>query len=124
MRKILRVVVSGGRHYDDRATVAREMHKLLKRAGGTDRLVVINGGAPGLDTLVRQWCEQMGVPCITMFAPWNSAYGNSAGVVRNQWMIDYCDPHYAVIFPGGTGTNDMRKRVVAARINFHLVAAS
>jgi predicted Rossmann-fold nucleotide-binding protein len=122
MRKILRVVVSGGRDYADGTTVAREMRRLVKTAGGTDRLVVINGGARGLDALVQQWCDEMGVPCVTMFAPWNSSYGRGAGVVRNQWMLDFCDPTYAVIFPGGSGTADMQRRVIAAGINFHVVS--
>lgn len=117
----MRVVVTGGRAYDDGRTVAAEMRKLVKAAGGTENLVIINGGARGLDTLVKSWCEQMGVPCITMFAPWNSSYGRGAGPVRNQWMLDYCDPTYAVVFPGGSGTEDMRKRIVAAGINFHVV---
>lgn len=117
----MRVVVTGGRAYDDGRTVAAEMRKLVKAAGGTENLVIINGGARGLDTLVKSWCEQMGVPCITMFAPWNSSYGRGAGPVRNQWMLDYCDPTYAVVFPGGAGTEDMRKRIVAAGINFHVV---
>jgi predicted Rossmann-fold nucleotide-binding protein len=120
-RKAMRVLVTGGRDYDDGTTVAAEMRKFVKAAGGTDRLVVINGGAPGLDRLVMQWCEQMGVPCITMFAPWNSTYGRGAGPVRNQWMIDFCDPTYAVVFPGGRGTADMEKRIIEAGINFHRV---
>lgn len=120
-RKIMRVVVTGGRDYNDGRTVAAEMRKLVKAAGGSECLVVINGGARGLDSLVKQWCEQMGVPCITMFAPWDSSYGRGAGPVRNQWMIDFCDPTYAVVFPGGRGTADMEKRIIAAGINFHKV---
>lgn len=122
MKKILRVVVTGGRDYDDAQTVDAELKKLVRTAGGPENLVVINGGAEGLDTLVRVSCNLLGIPCITMFAPWNSHHRRGAGPVRNQWMIDYCAPTYAIVFPGGRGTADMRRRIEKAGINFHVVS--
>lgn len=123
-RKYIRVVVSGGRDYTDGTRVAAEMRKLERKANKAGySLVLITGGARGLDSLVQQWCDETGTRCIVMPAPWNSAYSKSAGPIRNQWMIDVCEPNYAVIFPGGRGTADMQARVAAAGINFHVVPA-
>jgi hypothetical protein len=116
----LRVVVTGGRDYSDTAAVDREMKRIVTRANGRP-LVVINGGARGLDTLVKEWCEENGIPCITMFAPWKSHYGKRAGPIRNQWMIDFGKPHYGIVFPGGTGTEDMHKRLKKSLIQYHIV---
>jgi hypothetical protein len=117
----MRVVVTGGRDYNDAETVDRELQRVMRSAGGR-KIVFINGGAPGLDTLVRKWCEAHGVPCITMFAPWDSHYRNRAGPIRNQWMIDYAMPTYGLIFPGGRGTADMHERIKSSGINFHVIA--
>lgn len=43
-------------------------------------------------------------------------YDKAAGPVRNQWMIDWAAPTYAVAFPGGNGTRDMAKRCVEAGV--------
>lgn len=117
----MRVVVTGGREYADAATVDREMQKIMRSANGR-KIVFINGGAPGLDTLVKDWCAEHGVPCITMFAPWKSHYAKRAGTVRNQWMIDFGLPTYGVVFPGGRGTADMHQRLKDCKINHHVVA--
>ena len=117
----MRVVVTGGRDYDDEETVDRELQKVMRSANGK-KVVFIAGGARGLDTLVEDWCLDHGVPCIVMNAPWNSHYKKRAGPVRNQWMIDFGLPTYGIVFPGGRGTADMHQRIKAAGINHHVVA--
>jgi hypothetical protein len=117
----MRVVVTGGREYTDAATVDREMQKVMRSANGR-KIVFINGGARGLDTLVKEWCEARGIPCITMFAPWKSHYEKRSGTIRNQWMIDFGLPTFALVFPGGRGTADMLQRLKDCKINYHVVA--
>ncbi len=119
--KQMRVVVTGGRDYADSSTVDAEMQRVMLSADGR-KIVFINGGAPGLDTLVKTWCEDRGIPCITMFAPWRSHYAKRSGSVRNQWMIDFGLPTYGVVFPGGRGTADMHQRLKDCKINYHVVA--
>jgi hypothetical protein len=113
-REAIRLVVTGGREYDDKAFVDKIMKRYVKKAQKENKvLLVIQGGARGLDTLVRDWCKLKGVPCITMDAHWEY-YRNSAGPIRNGWMIEFCLPTHAYVFPGGSGTTDMRKKVEAA----------
>lgn len=70
----------------------------------------------GADKLGEDWAVLNGIPCIGMKANFKK-YGNIGGPVRNQWMLDWAGPIDKVIaFPGGTGTNDMIERALAAGI--------
>ncbi len=112
--KLIRLLVTGGRDYDDAAFVSKVLHKYLQHAG-TGNLCVINGGARGLDTLATNWCLANGVPCIVMPAAWDY-YKKSAGAIRNSWMLKWCSPTHCRVFPGGTGTANMREQAVRAKL--------
>lgn len=113
------VTVTGGRDYDDVETVAKTMRGFVDRAGRSNVLVV-HGGAPGLDTLVETWCNDHGIPCVGMNAPWNWKR-KAAGPIRNQWMIDYLKPTHGIVFPGGRGTADMHERMRRAKLTIKVV---
>jgi hypothetical protein len=102
----LRVLVFGGRDYTDAATIDAALSLL-------DVGCIIHGGARGADTLAGEWGKRKGLPVLRVDAPWDF-YGNRAGRVRNQWMLDWAMPTYAAGFPGGTGTRDMAERCAAA----------
>lgn len=103
------LVVTGGRDYDDEETVAKWLKKYVERAGRYN-ILVVHGGADGLDTLVENWCNVTGIPCVGMNAPWGWR-PKAAGPIRNQWMIDYLKPTHGLVFPGGSGTEDMHERL-------------
>lgn len=108
----MRVLVCGGRNFNDRETVFHELH-LLAAANGW--LTIIQGGATGADNLAAEWASlcHHGVVC---FHPnWNRD-GKAAGPRRNQRMIDEGRPDLVVAFPGGRGTADMVRRARAAGI--------
>ena len=46
-------------------------------------------------------------------------YDDRAGPLRNQWMLDFGQPNYAVGFPGGAGTRDMAERLIAAGVSIY-----
>jgi YspA, cpYpsA-related SLOG family len=109
-REAIRLLVTGGREYDDEVFVARILKRYKKKAEAQGKvLVVIQGGARGLDSLAREWCKKNGVPCITMDAHWEY-YHSAAGPIRNGWMIEFCFPTHCYVFPGGKGTNDMKEK--------------
>lgn len=73
---------------------------------------LINGGAKGADTLARQWAESRNIPQSVYYAEWTK-YGNAAGHIRNQRMLDanpYID--YVIAFPGGRGTANMIAKAI------------
>lgn len=107
-----RILICGGRDYSNVDSVAHIIKEALR---DFKDIVIIQGGATGADRLAKEFCERMGIPCITMFAPW-SALGPRAGTLRNEWMLKYCNPDMVIAFPGGKGTANMLKQAKDAGI--------
>lgn len=102
-----KVLVFGGRDFNDADAMSKALTYFWKTNG---QFAVIEGGARGADRHARSWARSNGLPVLTVDADWHS-YGKAAGAVRNGWMLTYGAPTYAIGFPGGNGTADMRKRV-------------
>lgn len=98
-----RVLVCGGRDFNDAALVERTLCGLRPCPE-----VIISGGAPGADHLAALWAEHYAESEV-YHAEWRR-YGNRAGPIRNQRMIDEGKPDLVVAFPGGRGTADMVRR--------------
>lgn len=105
----MRLLVFGGRFYHDDETFDLWMRRL--HGDGEHIKVIINGGAPGADTMAQKWADKHNIPYLTFHANW-AKYGKAAGPLRNQEMIEHGQPDHAIAFPGGTGTADMLKRCV------------
>lgn len=131
----MRLVVTGGRNYSDTTRVFAVLDELHTRQPIS---VLIEGEAAGLDVRARVWATRKGVAVEPYPTDWNDinhpkaviryrrdgkTYDVTAGLRRNQQMIDEGKPDYGLVFPGGTGTADMRARLVAAGIPFDVVAA-
>jgi hypothetical protein len=69
----------------------------------------------GAPSLAEEWARARGKEVTKFWAKWHKQ-GNAAGPIRNQKMIDNGKPDYAVMFPGGRGTADMKRRLDIARI--------
>ena len=117
----MRVLVCGGRNYQDRDRVFRELNKLCGEISdenplGTVPLHIIHGGCrTGADDFADQyaivhWCGLSIFP-----AEW-AKHGRAAGPIRNQRMIDEGKPDLVLAFPGGRGTADMVRRARAAGV--------
>jgi hypothetical protein len=108
----MRVAVTGGRDLSDWAII----EKGLKGFGPTT--VLAHGGAPGADTLAGEYAVRSGWQVHIFPADWKT-YGNAAGPIRNQKLLDDFKPDVLVAFPGGRGTADMvrraRKREIEVR---------
>ncbi len=92
-----RVIVCGGRHYNDAANVAEILARYL-RAG--DTLVV--GDATGADELAREWAKKHGFKPEVHRANWRK-YGKAAGPIRNGEMVAR-GADLLIAFPGERGT--------------------
>lgn len=115
----MRVLVCGGREFDD-WLLLNETLKRLYTSCGTESLTVIQGGAKGADFLARVWCKYMNLTCLKVSheeypADWKQ-YGKIAGSIRNQQMLDKGKPDLVVAFPGGRGTADMVRRAKKAGV--------
>jgi hypothetical protein len=108
----MRVVVTGGRDFDDAYMVHCALENIRSNSGIAE---LIHGGARGADSLCAAWASVNGVPVQQFRADWNK-HGKGAGPIRNQRMIDEGKPDVAVAFAGGRGTADMVRRCKASGI--------
>jgi hypothetical protein len=102
----MRVLVCGGRDFDDIALVYECLTELRPS-------VVIHGGCPtGADFFADSWARA-NAEISVFYADW-TRHGKAAGPLRNQRMIDEGKPDAVLAFDGGRGTADMVRRARAA----------
>jgi hypothetical protein len=113
MSGALRVLVCGGRDYDDRDRVWGELDAIHR---ATPISCVIEGGARGADYLAARWSATNDLNEHARFTADWTLHGRKAGPIRNQQMLDQGKPDLVVAFPGGRGTADMVSRAKAAGV--------
>lgn len=109
----MKVLVCGGRDYQDKMRVFAELNMLRPTH-------VIHGACPtGADSFAREYCsdESQGVIEEAYPAKWHK-HGPAAGPIRNRQMLFEGKPDVVLAFPGGRGTADMvaRARKVGVRV--------
>lgn len=100
---LVRVLVCGGRGFNDRRSVDTALAS-IRETHGLD--VLIHGGADGADDLARQWAENYYISTWCFPANW-CRHGEAAGPMRNLAMLSEGQPSLVVAFPGGPGTANM-----------------
>jgi YspA, cpYpsA-related SLOG family len=125
----VRIVVFGGRNYRDRTALYAALDRVHRERVIT---LLIEGEAPGADTLAKEWAQDRGIPLEPYEADWGNVerpgavirrrrngdlYDAAAGPARNQRMVDEGKPDGAVGFPGATGTADMTSRLNMAGVS-------
>lgn len=118
----MKVLVCGGRDYDDWSRV-RSVLDHLSPVDGNGITHVIHGGADGADALAARWAIERDITCSTYFADW-AKHGRAAGPIRNGEMLTKGAPDVVVAFPGGRGTADMVRRSRAAGVRVIEVTAT
>ena len=126
--KIRRVLVCGGRSFNNYDAVFKRLDQLNKMRGPFE--AVIHGAAKGADRIAGLWAIKNRVIQEQFPAKWSDLsapgadirvgvygeYNANAGTDRNQLMIDVGKPDAVVAFPGGSGTADMVRRAHLAKI--------
>lgn len=107
--------VTGGRRFTDEKFVWDCLTDFMVQSGPL--AVMINGMArEGVDLFAYNWANRVGLDVREFPADWDR-YGEAAGPIRNQEMIDLNpDMEVLLVFPGGSGTRDMTKRCRKAGI--------
>lgn len=120
----VRLLVTGGRAYDDAHAVARILDRALVAVlAAQERLVVVHGAADGLDTLAHRWCiwrAAEGAPVDVEPYPADWSRGRGAGIARNAEMVAL-GANACLSFPGGRGTADCTQRASNAGIRIGVV---
>lgn len=112
----MRVLVTGGRDFDDRELLFDTLDRLNAMQGFT---VVIHGDAKGADRLSGEWASSRGITVEAHPADWKK-HGRAAGPIRNQKMLEE-KPQLVVAFPGGKGTADMVRKAKQAGLKVVMV---
>ncbi|MEE9569496.1 MAG: SLOG family protein [Candidatus Binatia bacterium] len=107
-------LICGGRDFTDTDMFDAAMSDLIRLRGMPASIV--QGGAGGADALACMWAQKHSVNLMTEKARWREL-GRSAGVIRNQMMLDKCKPKLIIAFPGGRGTADMVRRGRSASVD-------
>ena len=109
----MRMLVCGGRDFQDHEM----LNRVLDRWARSEIIdCVIEGNAQGVDRMAGLWARKRGIENIKFTADWGQ-YGRSAGILRNQKMLDDGRPDIVIAFPGGRGTADMIRRARKAAID-------
>ena len=108
----MRTLVCGGRHYTNQARVFQELDA---RHEDADITLIIEGGSEGADRHARYWALSRGIACITLHACWDK-HGKAAGPIRNARMLEFGEPSVCLAFPGGRGTDSMKKLSLASGV--------
>ena len=112
--KEFRVLVCGGRDYDNRERLFRVLDQALQSATMAGKsFTLIHGGARGADTLAHVWATERQITIqggdIRVYpANWERDK-KAAGPIRNKLMLTNEQPHVIVACKGGAGTAHMMK---------------
>ena len=108
----MRVLVCGGRHFDDTRAVWDALDAQNARRPIT---LLIEGGEGGADLSASNWAVARGIRHETFRAA-RKTQGWAADPIRNQRMIDEGKPDLVIAFPGGRRAADMVRRARMAGI--------
>jgi hypothetical protein len=112
-----RVLMCGDRYWGRMSTIQKDVKALKARHG--DKLIIIQGGADGADTMAEIACQQESVHCAEVKALWSTRH-ISAGPQRNTAMLKGLMPDEVIAYhPNigkGKGTKDMVKQAKDAGV--------
>jgi hypothetical protein len=101
----MKLLVCGGREFDDEAAVGVALDSLHSKHGLTH---LIHGGAQGADAIASWWAAgSRDVQEVICPAKWD-VLGKAAGPIRNRAMAELA-PDLVLAFKGGRGTESMVK---------------
>jgi hypothetical protein len=104
----MKVLVCGGRNYDD-------YNHVVKILDWLPITLIIHGGATGADALAGKYAYEKTLSWVSYCADWDR-HGRRAGYIRNLQMLDEGKPDLVVAFPGGKGTTMMIKLAKEAAV--------
>lgn len=103
-----RLILAGSRSCTDYNVISREASRLLQQKKQTHQIVIISGGAKGVDQLGERFARENDLRCVRFPAHWDH-FNKPAGFVRNGVMAWYSDALLAFWDGRSPGTQGMIK---------------
>lgn len=82
---MIKVIVAGGRDFDNYELLKTKLDFLLKEV--TEPIEIVSGTANGADKLGEKYAREKGLPIKQFPADWS--LGRGAGYIRNKQMAEY-----------------------------------
>lgn len=101
---MFRIIIAGGRDFQDYATMQQTMDHLLVNV--REEIVIISGKARGADTLGERYAHERGYTVREFPADWK-LHGKAAGYIRNEEMARNADALVAFWDGKSRGTKNM-----------------
>lgn len=122
-RRGLRVLICGSRNWKEEDVLPEyRIETYIKTL--PPNAVIIHGAAPGADTTADRIARERGHPVIPFKANWG-LYGDPAGPIRNQEMLDVGKPDRVAAFHedivNSKGTKDMIARARKAGLPVEVI---
>lgn len=105
-----KVAVVGSRLFTDYRRFSADLSKHLNG----ERVIIVSGGAAGVDTMAELYAKEHGLPSVVFRAKWKE-YGRSAGVIRNRSIVDACDEVVAFWDGSSRGTGHTVRMALEAK---------
>lgn len=99
----MKVIIAGGRDFNDYDFLCRKVDKILSRQ---IEIEIVSGVAKGADKLGERYAEEHGYPIKRFPADWGT-FKKQAGYIRNEEMARYADALIAFWDGRSSGTQHM-----------------
>ena len=101
-----RVIIAGGRDFNDYPLLKTKCDNILADKTTTHRIIVVSGAAKGADSLGEQYAREHGYAIEQYLADWGM-HGKAAGPIRNAQMANSADALIAFWDGQSKGTKSM-----------------
>jgi hypothetical protein len=101
----MRVIIAGGRDFNDYEILERECNTILNRPIPNE-ITIVSGNAIGADKLGKKYALEKKYSLEIFPADWK-AYGKAAGPIRNKEMANHADMLIAFWDTKSKGTKNM-----------------
>lgn len=98
----MKLAVVGSRSILDKEFVFKTLDFLTQNLDKDESVVVVSGGAKGVDTLGALWAKERGYEVEIYLPDWD-LHGKAAGFIRNSEIVDAAT-HLVAITTGSNGT--------------------
>tara|TARA_R110000796_G_scaffold250514_1_gene379585 strand:- start:5918 stop:6319 length:402 start_codon:yes stop_codon:yes gene_type:complete len=111
MEEKYRVIIAGGRDFDDFRTLSEVCIHMLQNKKNIE---IVSGTANGADKLGEQFARFMGYQIKEFPASWDE-FGKAAGHIRNKEMAEYADA--LIVFWDGESKGTENMIALAKKMN-------